>query len=74
MDIEVPKSRFKSKALEYFRRVEQSGDRVIITDHGRPVLEIRKLRGGAPRDALKGTVIRYEDPTAPVAEDDWQNA
>lgn len=74
MDIEVSKSRFKAKALEFFRRVEQSGDRVIITDHGRPVLEIRKLRGDTPLDSLKGTVLRYVDPTEPVAEDDWQNA
>ncbi len=24
------------------------------------------------RYPLRGTVIRYEDPTAPVAEDDWE--
>lgn len=74
MDIELSKSRFKGRALEYFRHIEESGDRVIITDHGRPVLEIRKLEGRIPLEALKGTVLRYEDPTAPVAETDWLNA
>lgn len=24
------------------------------------------------RYPLRGTVIRYDDPTAPVAEDDWE--
>ena len=27
-----------------------------------------------PPDILKGSVIRYEEPTEPVAEDDWENA
>ena len=27
-----------------------------------------------PLDILKGSVIRYEEPTEPVAEDDWENA
>ena len=30
------------------------------------------LRGAtAPNSALQGTVVRYDDPTAPVAEADW---
>ena len=27
-----------------------------------------------PLDILQGSVIRYAEPTAPVAEDDWEHA
>jgi len=47
----VSKSQFKAKALEYFRRVEASGQRLVVTDHGRPTLELRRYRG-AERDPL----------------------
>ncbi len=36
----VSKSQFKPRSLEYFRRVEQTGENLVITDHGRPVLKI----------------------------------
>ena len=36
----VPKSRFKPRAFEYFRFVEQKRQEILITDHGRPVVSI----------------------------------
>ena len=36
----VTKSRFKPRALEYFREVERTGKALIITDRGKPVLKI----------------------------------
>ncbi len=74
MDTEISKSRFKAKALEYFREIEQTGNSVVITDHGEPALEIRPFRRRAPAESLKGTVLRYQDPTAPVAEENWESA
>jgi antitoxin (DNA-binding transcriptional repressor) of toxin-antitoxin stability system len=65
---QVSKSEFKAKALEFFREVEASGDSVIVTDHGKPALEVRPYRGGerSPLEVLRGSVVRYSDPTAPV--------
>ena len=40
MEVWVSKSEFKARALEYFRRVERTGEPLIITDRGRPVLKI----------------------------------
>ena len=73
---QVSKSEFKSKALEYFRQVEASGHSVIVTDHGKPALEVRPYRSieRMPLDVLRGSVIRYDNPTAPVAADDWEAA
>ena len=74
MGIHVSKSQFKAKALEYFRTIEQSGESVIITDHGRPALEIRPYRKAEkdPLEQLRGSVLHYEKPTEPVAEDEWE--
>ncbi len=74
MDTEVSKSKFKAHALEIFRRVEATGEPVIVTDHGTPTLIVRKYQGDAvdARERLKGSVLRYDDPLAPVAEEDWE--
>ena len=72
----ISKSEFKAHALEVLRDIEQSGESRVITDRGRPTLEIRKLRQQQkdPPDALKGTVVKYEGATDPVAESDWETA
>jgi antitoxin (DNA-binding transcriptional repressor) of toxin-antitoxin stability system len=75
MDInQVSKSEFKAKALEYFRQIEASGESLIVTDHGRPALEVRPYRGKDrhPLDILHDSVVRYENPTEPVADNDWE--
>ena len=71
---EISKSEFKARALEFFRQVESSGQSVIVTDHGKPVLEVRPYRDIArrPLDMLRGSVLRYDHPTAPVREDNWE--
>jgi len=72
----VSKTEFKSKALEYFRQVESSGESVVVTDHGKPAIEVRMYRSmqRAPLDILRGSVIRYDNPTDPVADDEWEAA
>lgn len=72
--IHVSKSEFKAKALEYFRQVEASGEPVVVTDHGQPKLEVRpyRLHERNPLEVLRGSVLRYDNPTAPVGEDDWE--
>jgi len=77
MSRQVSKSEFKAKALEYFRQVEASGVSLVVTDHGKPVLEVRPYRGGTERsamDILRGSVIQYDKPTDPVGDDDWAEA
>jgi hypothetical protein len=70
---EISKSGFKSHALEILREVERTGRPVVITDRGRRALEVRKYvaRSPTPLERLRGSVLRYDDPLAPVAEDDW---
>lgn len=72
----VTKSEFKARALQYFRQVEESGVPVVVTDRGNPAVEIRRYRADqrSPREVLRGSVIDYENPLAPVAEADWEAA
>lgn len=71
---QVSKSTFKAKALELLREVESSGQSLIVTDHGKPTLEVRPYHPSSadPLTALRGTVVRYDDPTAPVADNEWE--
>lgn len=76
MQTEVSKSQFKAKALEYFRQVEASGEAVVVTDHGQPKLEVRRYQPNVrdPLDILRGSVLRYDQPTTPVGDDDWETS
>jgi antitoxin (DNA-binding transcriptional repressor) of toxin-antitoxin stability system len=72
----ISKTEFKAHALEVLRDIEQSGKPRIITDRGKPTLEIRKLRQQeiTPLEVLNGTVVKYAAATEPVADGDWENA
>jgi prevent-host-death family protein len=72
MSTSVPKSKFKPKAFEYFRLVEETKTEILITDHGKPVAKIVPYKPSDEEDllALRGLVEHFEDPTAPI-ETDW---
>ena len=69
------KSQFKSRALEYFRQVEQSGEPLIITDHGRPVLKVipYSVEPSDVLNALRNSVRKYDRPMDPVGLEDWES-
>ncbi len=71
---QVSKSEFKARALEYFRKVESSGETLVVTDHGKPSIEIRRYQPveHSPLALLKGTVTEYIDPMEPVGDGDWE--
>lgn len=73
-ELQISKSEFKSKALEFFRLVEASGESLIVTDHGKPSIEIRPYhpKKRSPLEVLKGSATEYIDPTKPVGENDWE--
>lgn len=74
MPLAVSKSQFKPHSLHYFREVERSGEALIITDHGRPVLKVVPYVAD-PEEyfmGLRNTVIKFDDPLEPVGLDDWE--
>lgn len=70
----VSKSQFKPHSLEYFRKIEQTGEELVITDHGRPVLKIVPYVGDPETcfQGLRNTVLHYDDPLEPIAVDSWE--
>jgi antitoxin (DNA-binding transcriptional repressor) of toxin-antitoxin stability system len=74
MKRKIPKSVFKARALELCREVEASGESLILTDHGRPVLEVRPYHDDEldPLGSLRQSVVRYERPTDPVGDAEWE--
>ena len=73
MSHQVSKSQFKARALQFFRQVEISGEPLVVTDHGEPKIEVRPYRPSSHKalDGLRGSVLRYDNPTDPVGVDDW---
>ncbi|CAK8711875.1 Antitoxin component of toxin-antitoxin stability system, DNA-binding transcriptional repressor [Candidatus Electrothrix aarhusensis] len=69
----ISKSRFKPQALKYFREIQEKGQDMIITDHGKPVLKISpfQTKPQSVLEELRNSVLRYDDPLEPVAQDDW---
>ena len=74
MEQMISKSKFKPRALHYFREIERTGQELIICDHGKPVLKIVPYAEDpeAALKALRNTVINYTDPTEPVGLEDWE--
>jgi antitoxin (DNA-binding transcriptional repressor) of toxin-antitoxin stability system len=70
----VSKSQFKPRALEYFRLIEESGETMIITDRGKPVLKVMPYTDNSEDQLkiLRNSVLQYDDPTQPVALEDWK--
>jgi len=53
--------------LEYFREVERTGEPLVITDHGRAVLEVRPV-GGCKVITASEVLARYRAGTTQRAE------
>ncbi len=71
----VSKSALKAKMLEYFRKVEETGQELVVTDNNVPVLRIVPIRKRVAAAVLfadvRGRVTYHEDPTAPTT-DEWR--
>lgn len=73
--VRISKSRFKMRALKLLRQVERSGESVIVTARGRPVIEVRSLRPPVKDDALealRGSLLFYDRPTEPIGDEEWE--
>ena len=73
---QISKSEFKAKALEIFRQIEATGESVIVTNHGKPALEVRPYRGTQrkPLKILRGSLARFDNPIKPIGTEDWKSA
>jgi prevent-host-death family protein len=66
----ISKSMLRAKMSEVFRELEASGEDLIVTDHGRPVLKILPIRDKSTVEELfgefQGQVSYSEDIDTPT--------
>lgn len=72
----VTKSALKAKMFEYFRELEKSGEPLIVTDFGKPVLQIipfKEKKGLEEIFAdLKGKARLPDDAVLESTENEWE--
>ena len=56
------------------REVQRTGQALVITDRGKPVLRVVPYEQGADAHLarFRGLIKRYEQPLEPVGVDDWE--
>lgn len=80
MTMTISKAQFKPKVLAWLRQVEQTGEDLILTDHGRPAVRITPATSASltdvqaqwSRKVAEGSV-RYDADaaTAPLPPEAW---
>ncbi len=70
----LSKTQFKARALEYFRKVQSTKRPLVITERGRPVLEISPFVEDPDESlqSLRGSLVRFDEPTEAVGLEDWE--
>lgn len=70
----VSKGVLKAKMLEYLRRVEETGEELIVTDNNVPVVRIVPIKQRRPAAEVfadvRRRVVYHEDLLAPTT-DEW---
>ena len=73
----ISKSKLKAKMLEIFRKLEASGEELIVTDRDKPVLKIVPIKDKATVaelfGAIQGRVTYHEDVNTPTLAE-WDDS
>jgi antitoxin (DNA-binding transcriptional repressor) of toxin-antitoxin stability system len=73
--ITVSKSELKAKMLEYFRKVEQSGEDIIVTNNRVPILKVSLLKKNkSPKEVFNGFQgkIKYFEDVLTDTSNEWE--
>jgi prevent-host-death family protein len=69
----ISKSKLKPRLLEIMRDIEEAGEELVVTDHGRPALVIAPYRERRPPEELfaaeRGRLVFHEDPNTPIEDE-----
>lgn len=68
----VGAAEFKAKCLHLIDQMGDDGETIVITKRGKPVALLSPVAEKSGREsiigAMKGSVLRYEDPFSPVID------
>lgn len=71
----VSKSKFKAKALEYFRIIQKTGQPMLVTHDDKPVIKVTPFKTEDSKTIMKklGEAITFiGDIESPVGVEDWE--
>lgn len=66
----VSKGKLKAKMLEYFREVEATGETLVVTDHGREVLEVRPIKRVSATEQVLAELRALAKPEQEISEEE----
>jgi prevent-host-death family protein len=72
--ITISKGALKAKMLEYFRKVEETGEELVVTDNNRPVLRVVPIREKRPVAELFAGLdgkVKYLEDVLSTTQDEW---
>lgn len=73
--IAVSKSELKAHMLDFFRRVEETGEELIVTSHRKPVLKVVRLNDTRSVDDvfsdLRGKALFSDDQALAPETEEW---
>ena len=72
--MKVSKGVLKSKMLEYFRRVEQTGEELIVTNNNVPTLRVIPIKKKLDVNEVFGDLmgnVRLDDSIMAPETDEW---
>jgi prevent-host-death family protein len=67
----VSASDFKQRCLALLDRVEETGEEIIVTKHGRAVARVVPLEEPEPSKSLRGSVTFARDDDLLSTDEDW---
>jgi len=72
--IKVSKSELKAKMLEYFRKVEQTGEELIVTSNRVPILKVSLLKKRKTPQEVFGDFqgkVKYHEDILSDTSNEW---
>ncbi len=71
---QIPLNEAESRELEQWSRREGKTPEALLLEAWRQFAARRKMQSSAANYSLRGIPVRYTNPFAPVAPDDWEAA
>jgi prevent-host-death family protein len=65
----ISATEFKAKCLQLLDRVQATGEDLVVSKRGKPVVRVTAEKPGKPWLALRGTGRFHGDPTEPAVND-----
>jgi prevent-host-death family protein len=71
----IQASKFKARCLALMDQVARTGETILVTKHGRPVVELRPHRGPRAKSLIglhKGRIRIRGDIVSPIGTELWE--